>query len=63
MANARAIHLGDGAYATLQDDGDMVLTSGTHELHLATNVIFLDPRGINKLLEFIKNPLLGDVIQ
>lgn len=59
---ARAIYLGDGAYATLEDDGDLMLTDGSHLRNEAESVMWIDPPGIKKLLSFLENPMLGDEV-
>ena len=56
---ARAIYLGDGAYATLEDDGDLMLTTGSHLRNDAESAMLIDPVGVKKLLSFLGNPMLG----
>ena len=60
---ARAIYLGDGAYATLEDDGDLMLTIGSHLRNDAESAMWINPPGIKKLLSFLENPMLGDEVQ
>jgi hypothetical protein len=60
---AKAIYLGDGAYATLSGDGDMVITAGSHVIEEASDRVFLEPSGIAKLRAFIDNPALGDDVE
>ena len=58
----RAIYLGDGAYATLEVGGDLMLTTGSHLRDDAESAMWIDPQGVKKLLSFLDNPMLGDEV-
>jgi len=48
-------HLGDGAYATLDGHGGVMLTANSHDLQMATDRVFLDKNAVKALLEFVKS--------
>ena len=50
----RSEHLGDGAYITETDDGDFILTANHHKPEEATDVVWIESAGMDRLLEFIK---------
>lgn len=47
-------YIGDGVYATHKEDGDIMLTTGTHEEHQADNVIHLEPDVLNSLHQYME---------
>ena len=47
----KAVHLGDGAYATF-DGYAIVLTSNHHDQELADDIIYLEPSVIRALVNF-----------
>jgi len=49
------LHLGDGAYASEgRYLGELVITANHHDPDQATDRVFLDPRAIESLVEYIK---------
>lgn len=59
---SRAIYLGDGVYATLQADGGLMLTSGSHRQNEADSAMWLDAARFKRLQQFLANPRLGDEV-
>ena len=55
MAHTR--YLGDELYADFNDDHQIVLTTGSHKLEEAVNIIYLEPEVYQTLVEWM------DVIQ
>jgi hypothetical protein len=55
MAHTR--YLGDGLYADFNDGHQIVLTTGSHKLEEAVNIIYLEPEVYQALVEWM------DVIQ
>lgn len=50
-----AIHLGDGAYASEgRYRGELIITANHHDPNQATDRVFLDPRAIESLVEYIE---------
>ena len=47
-------YLGDGVYATAEEDGSIMLTTGHHEQLEAGDVIFLEPRVLASLDQYRK---------
>jgi hypothetical protein len=47
-------YLGDGVYATLNDFGQIALTTGDHDPAKADNTIYLEPEVIRELIGFMK---------
>ena len=47
-------HLGDGAYATFNQWGDVVLTANHHDPELATDTVTIDRRGMEALTRWYK---------
>ena len=47
-------YLGDGVYATAEEDGSIMLTTGHHEQLEAGNVIFLEPEVLTFLDQYRK---------
>lgn len=52
--DTHALYLGDGAYVQFDEDHySVILTTGTHELHKAENTVYLDPRVLRSLAEWL----------
>jgi len=51
--NKESIHLGDGAYVTFDGHG-YIITANHHNIAHATDKIYLDLDGIDKLENFVK---------
>ena len=49
----KSTHLGDGAYASIEDDGTMVITANDHRPQLATDLVFISEAGLKVLIDFI----------
>ena len=47
------IYLGDGVYATMVDDGTVMLTTGNHDPKEADNVVYLDDRTVSNFIKWI----------
>jgi len=47
-------HLGDGAYASVDAYGDLVLTANHHDPYKATDVVVVEPQAVINLAAFIK---------
>jgi hypothetical protein len=47
-------YLGDGVYATAEEDGSLVLTTGTHVYQEAGNIIILEPEVLTFLDQYRK---------
>jgi len=60
MTNPKATHLGDGAYASVDAYGDLVLTANHHDPDKATDVVVVEPRAVSNLAAFIKEHLQGE---
>jgi hypothetical protein len=54
MTNPKATHLGDGAYASVDAYGNLVLTANHHDPDKATDVVVVEPQAVIKLAAFIK---------
>jgi len=54
MTNPKATHLGDGAYASVDAYGDLVLTANHNDPDKATDVVVVEPRAASTLAAFIK---------
>jgi hypothetical protein len=48
------VHLGDGAYCSLDECGGIVLTANHHDPQQATDTVYLERRAIVELLNFLK---------
>lgn len=46
-------YLGDGVYATLNDFGQLVLTTGSHNEETADNIIYMEPEVLSALLRLL----------
>ena len=54
MTNPRAIHIGDGAYASIDANGDLLITANHHEQDQATDVVAIESQAVSTLAAFIK---------
>lgn len=50
-------YLGDGVYIQRNEYNQLVLTTGNHEVALASNVIYLEPEVVLALLHYINTKL------
>ena len=46
-------YLGDAVYATGTEDGYLMLTTGSHNIALAHNVIWLEDKVLENLLKYV----------
>jgi len=53
------IYLGDGVYAQTSESGELVLTTDSHKVEEADNVIYLESSVITSLLEYINSSRKG----
>ena len=51
----KAIYLGGGAYASITEIGDLVITADHHEPSEASTAVYIEKSDIKLLAEFIKN--------
>ena len=63
----RALHLSDGAYATMYytEGGKLVellITANHHDPQQASDAVFIDQAGIEMLRQFLTRPELGSEI-
>ncbi len=49
-----AIHLGDGAYASITEHGDLIITANHHDPDKASDVVSIENIGIKLLVKFIE---------
>ena len=54
MTNPRAIHIGDGAYASIDANGVLLITANHHEPTEATDVVAIESRAVSTLAAFIE---------
>jgi len=54
MTKPKAIHIGDGAYASVGVYGDLLITANHHEPDKATDVVIIEPQAVINLDAFIK---------
>ena len=61
MKATKVLYLGDDVYATLSDTGiyPLILTTGSHREQEADNVIYFEEKLVDRLLNFLFNPELG----
>ena len=52
--NTKAIHLGDGAYASIDANGNLIITANHHEQDQATDVVAIESQAVSTLAAFIK---------
>ena len=57
--STKAIHLGDGAYASVSNGNRLVITADHHDPAEATGVVYIEKRDAQKLIEFIEDEILG----
>ena len=50
----RSEHLGDGAYIIETDDGDFILTANHHKPEEATDTVWIDSLGMDRLIKFVE---------
>jgi len=53
----KAIHLGGGAYASITEIGELIITADHHEPSEASSAVYIQKSDIKLLAEFIKNEL------
>ena len=51
---SKSTYLGDGAFASLDDSGEIVITAGHHLRHQATDVVVIDTLSVQQLVRFLK---------
>jgi len=56
MSN-KATHLGDGAYVSVDQSGDLVITANDHDPDRATDAVYIDRAAALILLDFLKREL------
>lgn len=64
LGNNNAEYLGDGAYVHQNDVQDVVLTTGSHLVEDANDIVVLDPEGLTRLLVWLmrhKRPDLDEI--
>ena len=49
-----ALHLGDGAYATITAYGAVIITANHHDPQQATDVVEIEPGGIATLVDELR---------
>ena len=54
MTKPKAIHIGDGAYASIDANGDLLITANHHEQDQATDVVAIESRAVSTLAAFIR---------
>jgi hypothetical protein len=55
----KKIYLGDGAYASTSEQGELIITANHHEQSQATDVVIIDGIGLHKLARFIEDEFTG----
>ena len=50
-----SIYIGDGAYASLTEWGDVIITANHHDPIIATDKVSLDRRAICLLVEWLRS--------
>jgi len=56
--STKAIHPGDGAYASAGEHGELCITANHHEPDQATDAVFVDRADAQRLVDFIQNEIL-----
>ena len=56
MSN-KATYLGDGAYVSVDQSGDLVITANDHDPDQATDAVYIDRAAALVLLDFLKREL------
>ena len=57
--STKAIHLGDGAYASIGEHGELFITANHHEPSQETDTVCIDRDRAQGLIEFIEDEILG----
>jgi hypothetical protein len=55
--NDKAIYLGDGAYASFNEFGDLHVTANHHDPDIATDTVSIERASVKALIEFLKTEL------
>jgi len=50
----KAVHLGDGAYASVTAEGDLCISANHHDPAYASDAVYIDRDGYAKLLNFLR---------
>jgi len=50
-----AVHLGDGAYVSIDGNGDLMVTANHHDPANATDVVNIEARAVQLLVQFIND--------
>ena len=50
-----AVHLGDGAYVSIDGNGDLMVTANHHDPGEATDVVNIEARAVQLLVQFIND--------
>ena len=50
-----AVHLGDGAYVSIDGNGDLMVTANHHDPSNATDVVNIEARAVQLLVQFIND--------
>jgi hypothetical protein len=56
MSN-KSIYLGDGAYASFSEFGDLNITADHHDPDIATGAVIIERASVKELIEFLKTEL------
>jgi len=56
--SGKAVHLGDGAYASLDEYGELIITADHHEPAQASAAVFMTPAGAQRLVDFIQKEVV-----
>jgi hypothetical protein len=57
--STKAIHLGDGAYASISEYGDLYITANHHEPSQATDTVVIERARAQALVKFIEDEITG----
>ena len=57
--STKAIHLGDGAYASIGEHGELFITANHHEPSQATDTVCIGRGDAQGLIEFIEDEIMG----
>jgi hypothetical protein len=55
----KAIYIGDGAYASIGEHGELLVTANHHEPWQATDVVTIDRADAHRLAKFIFDEITG----
>jgi len=50
----KTVHLGDGAYASISEHGDLIITANHNDPSQATDAVYIDRERVQGLIEFIE---------